>query len=421
MKKIIKYFLILVTLISTLPSVIDVRANNFAENESYYYTLCSSSSLTSEEYETCSDFNVYLNTKKADADKLVSNAEDALADAKGDLTAIQDKISEIESSLVQLQEQIDYLEISIQNLEDNIESNNLTIKDRMYAIQSYINNNIYIQFIFGASSFGDMLARTNSIGELTAYDRELIEQLAANKALVEEQKALVEETKETLVQQKAIQVALEKEAQAIYDQELAALNSYEADVDNLTANQSAVNAALQKYWDEFVSVPGSNAGLTPGTSALGNLVASKALTRVGCLYWWGAPGGGYGDPSGRNDPDAQYFDCSGLVYWAHYQAGVSTVRTTAASYAGQINTSYSTKYGWETVSKSELQAGDVLTINSGGSSSVYHITIYIGGGYMVHAAGGTSSTRGNNSSALVRVDSVSRYSDSIIYNYRRLY
>ena len=77
---------------------------------------------------------------------------------------------------------------------------------------------------------------------------------------------------------------------------------------------------------------GGGGSYVPGDSAVGNAIAQKALTRLGCRYWWGA-----------NGPN--YFDCSGLVYWAYNQAGVSLGRTTAAGYAGS----------GKAISRSELQ------------------------------------------------------------------
>lgn len=144
---------------------------------------------------------------------------------------------------------------------------------------------------------------------------------------------------------------------------------------------------------------------------LGNLIAQKALSKRGARYWWGAPGGGYGDGQGLNSASAKYFDCSGLVCWAHRQAGVSLGRTTAAGYSGS----------GKSVSYSQLQVGDVITFSYG--SGVAHIGIYIGGGNMVHASGEGSTCRGQHSNHSVQTASVApgSYWYNYIYNCRRLY
>lgn len=84
------------------------------------------------------------------------------------------------------------------------------------------------------------------------------------------------------------------------------------------------------------------------------------MSKLGSPYVWGA--------SGPNS-----FDCSGLVYWTHKQAGVYFTRTTAAEldHMGQK------------ISFNELQPGDIITLNTLGYVS--HVVIYAGNGKIVHA------------------------------------
>ena len=57
------------------------------------------------------------------------------------------------------------------------------------------------------------------------------------------------------------------------------------------------------------------------SSTLGDRVLNKAITRAGDWYSYGSAG-----PS--------YFDCSGLVYWAAAQLGISIPRTTYGMLGG---------------------------------------------------------------------------------------
>ncbi|MCA1006704.1 C40 family peptidase [Rhodococcus hoagii] len=85
-------------------------------------------------------------------------------------------------------------------------------------------------------------------------------------------------------------------------------------------------------------------------------VANAAQSKVGSPYVWGATG-----PSS--------FDCSGLVQWAYKQAGKSVPRT-----------SYDQVGGGTSVSKANLQPGDVVAFYG-----AEHVGIYIGNGSVVHA------------------------------------
>ncbi|MFV0395196.1 MAG: NlpC/P60 family protein [Coprobacillaceae bacterium] len=150
-----------------------------------------------------------------------------------------------------------------------------------------------------------------------------------------------------------------------------------------------------------------------GDSETGNKIAQLALTKTGCRYWWGAPGGQFQDGQVLSDPNAAYFDCSGLVAWAYIQAGVNIGRTTASGYS---------KTG-QKIEYSELQAGDVITITYNNGASVAHIGIYIGGGMMVHASGDGESTRGQYMDQCVMVSPITEgsYWYKRIYNCRRMY
>lgn len=158
---------------------------------------------------------------------------------------------------------------------------------------------------------------------------------------------------------------------------------------------------------------GDSGDYAAGPSELGNQISQKALTRLGNRYWWGAPGGGFGDGQGLDNPNARYFDCSGLVAWAHRQSGVMIGRTTAAGYSGS----------GKAISYNELQTGDVITFKYSPGGAVAHIGIYIGNGKMVHAAGAGSGTRGQYPNECVTIDDITpgSYWYRFIHNCRRLY
>lgn len=109
-----------------------------------------------------------------------------------------------------------------------------------------------------------------------------------------------------------------------------------------------------------------------GNSELGNAIANKALTRVGYMYVWG----GCHSSSEIKNPNWTKFDCSGLVNWAYYQSGVDIGAQTTKSLS---------KMG-KKINFSELQPGDILLYSSDGTyNGIHHVTIYIGGGRVVHA------------------------------------
>src|ERR687887_1466753 len=89
---------------------------------------------------------------------------------------------------------------------------------------------------------------------------------------------------------------------------------------------------------------------------LGQLVAKIALREVGVPYRWGGE-----SPSG--------FDCSGLVRWSYLRVGIDLPHS-----------SYALSAVGRSVSRAQMEPGDVLFFNGRG-----HVGLYIGRGRMVHA------------------------------------
>ncbi|WP_279006779.1 C40 family peptidase [Thomasclavelia cocleata] len=134
---------------------------------------------------------------------------------------------------------------------------------------------------------------------------------------------------------------------------------------------------ISEFSVDFQVKYGSNNSIEGGTvvsgnSALGNAIANKALTRLGYMYVWG----GCHSMKQVKDPNWTKFDCSGLICWAYYQAGANIGTQTTKSLS---------KMG-KKISFSELQAGDILLYSKDGTyNGIHHVTLYIGGGRVVHA------------------------------------
>ena len=116
------------------------------------------------------------------------------------------------------------------------------------------------------------------------------------------------------------------------------------------------------------SVSGATNGGSSGGSELGDKIAEFAQQYVGYAYVYGA------------ESPADGFDCSGLVYYVYRHFGYSVSRTASQQY----------KNNGVSVSKSNLQPGDLVFFSSNGGASVTHVGIYIGGDQFVHAS--TSKT-----------------------------
>lgn len=101
----------------------------------------------------------------------------------------------------------------------------------------------------------------------------------------------------------------------------------------------------------------------------GNSIQTRKLIefakkQLGKPYVWGAMG-----------PNS--FDCSGFTTYVYANIGVGLPHSSMAQ----------SKYGTK-VSRSEIQPGDLLFFATGGSSSINHVGIYIGGDEFIHGSSG---------------------------------
>lgn len=90
---------------------------------------------------------------------------------------------------------------------------------------------------------------------------------------------------------------------------------------------------------------------------------------------------GYPYVTGGSYP-SEGFDCSGLVWWAYQQAGVSIPRSQGSGmYPTVLNS------GTWTTDPYSLSVGDLVFYSYNGGASTYHVAMYIGGGQVIHANG----------------------------------
>lgn len=400
MKKLFIYALGVCTVFTLAVSPAPLKATDFEGQEDKYMKICSSSNLSNSNLNTCKEFNSYLKRKNKTLKNQVNESKAQASDTKASLDSITNEITSLNDDIAQKEAEINYLQTSITNLEASILKKEEELKDRMYSMQSYMNNNSYVDFIFGASDFSDMFSRIESVNELTSYDKELVSQLADEKKQVESQKATVVTAKANIEAQRASKKSLQEQFQALYIKQnadviaqekaiLQAKNTSEKIDDNLAAFAAAVKES---------ELPSGN--VVSGNSEIGNAIANKALSKRGSVYVYGA----CHSMSEIANPNQSTFDCSGLVSWAFYQAGVNIGSNSTKTLANK----------GVSVSRSSMQAGDIILFSKNGSASgIHHVGIYIGGGNMVHAP---------QTGDVVKIASLSSgYYQANWYDVRRLY
>lgn len=388
-------------------------ANKFEGQETKYYKLCSSKTLTRSNQNTCKEFNKYLKTKSASLKSEISSKQSSVDSAKLSISDAADKINSLNSQINEATQKIAYMNTAITNAENNLNEKKALLKDRIYSMQSQMNSNAYVDYLFNASSFSDFFSRAATLKDLTSYETDLMNEIKEEQKQLEIQKQTLVDTQTALNAQKSQAEELQKSLVAKLEAEQKALQDKQSDLSDNESNIGTIAqnlVELSKASDESKvsgvthAIPNknnsssSNSGSSnnggssnnsgssnngggntiptptpsPDQSSRGLAIANKALTRQGYMYSWG----GCHSMSQIANPNWTKFDCSGLVNWAHYQAGVNIGSNTTKTLCG-VGTQ---------VDRGSMQAGDIILFSSNGSySGVHHVGIYIGGNRMVHA------------------------------------
>jgi peptidoglycan DL-endopeptidase CwlO len=225
--------------------------------------------------------------------------------------------------------------------------------------------------VFSSRTISDVERRLEYLERSEEAQTEVFERLAADRSVLEQQIAELDEARAQALAAEQRLTALRDEIEskvASQQEEIAELNAAieRAERRALLRAQRArraaarAAAAAQESVERDRSASPSPDAPTPNAPAPNGGAAAAvqaALSQVGKPYQWGAAG-----------PDS--YDCSGLTMWAWAHAGVSLPHSSQMQYAATAR-----------VSQSDWQPGDLLFFGS----PIHHVGMYVGGGRMVEA------------------------------------
>ncbi|EPC90495.1 C40 family peptidase [Lacticaseibacillus paracasei] len=309
-----------------------------------------------------------------------------------DIKNAEEKISASQAKIASYNQQIVKAQVEVGKRKDNL-------KEQLISLQKQVGNsvtgNIYFDFVLNSNSLTDLVGRSLTVNKLSQASAEALqavkdsqakvktlqteqeakqETLVATKSQLESDKAKIESLKSDAEKsasdlQQTLEANKDKLAQLAASEDAAKAAAATAAVaatpsasSTSTASSSAASSSVNTSTTSASSsasasqAPASN---NSSVSVSGGSIASNAAKYIGVPYVYGGT-----SPSG--------FDCSGLIYYAAKEAGISLPRT---SQAQSTLGSY--------VSVSDLKAGDLVFW--GGVGSAYHVGIYIGGGQYLHA------------------------------------
>lgn len=338
----------------------------------------------------------------------VNEAYAQLLDYSQQAEVAGNQLEQVKSDLASVQDQIAQTKQEIADKQAELEQDQKALSSRLSS--SYKRGDAsLLGVVLGSSDFGELFSNLFYANKVAARDRDAIDTVrTAKQELTDQQTALEQHEAE-----KKQLVAEQEQKTAAVQQRASQMQSYyqglDSDLQAALANEAAVQAAQDALTKQQAQEAGSNSGATnsgnassntgsnsnantntntntnagsnsnpsskpsqnTGSSSSGNTnsgsapggILAFAQSKIGCAYSYGGVG-----------PSA--YDCSGLVYAAYKNAGLSIARTADAQYRQVAAAGHLVK------DVSSLKPGDLVFFYPG----IGHVGVYEGNGSFVHAS-----------------------------------
>ena len=120
----------------------------------------------------------------------------------------------IDTKIQSAKSELNYVQKNITALQKKVTNQNQQLQERLYTMQTTMNSNLFVTYIFGAESFTDFISRVVNFKEITSYEHDLVKQLNENLDEIKKQESTLKQLKSSLETDKTKQASLQKTFQA---------------------------------------------------------------------------------------------------------------------------------------------------------------------------------------------------------------
>lgn len=201
----------------------------------------------------------------SDTSDKINNLQNKQLSAEEQIAAINAKIAEStkkidakNAEITQTKEEIEALKAEIKVLQDRIAKRNAVLKERAVSFQESGGDLNYIEVLFGASSFSDLIDRVGAVAAIAQADREILKQHELDKKELEEKQTAVETKLSSLEVAKAELLQIQKQQKQQKEEKAALVKKLkkqtkeeednkmglEEEKANLAAQETAIKSAI---------------------------------------------------------------------------------------------------------------------------------------------------------------------------------
>lgn len=208
----------------------------------------------------------------------LNRTEEEKAAAQARINEYSKQISESQASINKAQDDITAAQNKIHELEIEIEKKKEEINNLLKFEQISSGDNVYLEYVFGASDFTDFIYRSAIVEQLSAYNDNLIDEM---NTLIEENKKLTKELEEKII--------LEQEATKKFQSMLAANR---IDLSDLSKESSYTIADINAKKEEIEYLKNHNCDMDDEISSCISIPLASGFIKPlvsGCItdnYGW---------------------------------------------------------------------------------------------------------------------------------------
>ena len=185
-----KAFIIFLSFVICISYSSIIFAKDFSNRENEMNEKCAAI-YDVETQQECEEYQTYLESKNKNLENEINDIQQQIAKVDGNIDSITKQVSENTKQLKSLTSEIEQIQVSIETTnraitklnkkietkEKDIEKRDKQMRERLIELQVYSGSNNLIDFIMGASSFADLLRRSEILGELNSYENDQIKKI----------------------------------------------------------------------------------------------------------------------------------------------------------------------------------------------------------------------------------------------------